>query len=154
MDRQDRRDIDSAARFGASRVIIYVVVFLAVAGIIGAITWGIRVATSDVKGAGDATVKINSGANRIAAQEDFEKLYQQIQVYDKNLDQAAKDKAEHSGDSWYAENYSGLVMTCNNAVGQYNADARSISRAKWMSEALPYEIDQNDPRFDCKETAQ
>lgn len=153
MDRRDKREIDSYARFGASRVIIYIAVFVAVAGILAAITWGIKVATSEVKGAGDATVKINSGDNRIAAQETFEKLYAQIQAYDKNLDQAAADKAAHAGDAWYAENYSGLVMQCNNAVFQYNADARSVSRAKWLSEDLPYEIDQKDPRFDCKENS-
>ena len=153
MERQDRKDFDSASRFLGSRFLLWVIVFLVVGAIIGGVTWGVRVATSDVKGAGDATVKVNSGENRIASQEEFEKLYAKIQAYDKNLDQAAKDKAEHAGDSWYAENYSGLVMQCNNAVAQYNADARSISRAKWRSEVLPFEIDQTDTRFDCKETA-
>lgn len=153
MDRRDRKEIDSYTRFGVSRVVLYLFVFVAVAGVIAAVTWGVRVATSDVKGAGDAAIKINSGANRIAAQEAFEALYAQIQAYDKNLDQAATDKAAYPNDPFWAANYSGLVKTCNDAVLQYNADARKVSREKWLTDDLPYEIDQNDPRFDCKETA-
>ena len=151
MDRRDKREIDSVARFGASRIILYFVVFLVVGAILTGIGWGIKVAISDAKGAGDATVKINSGDNRLASQEAFEALYAQIQAYDKNLDQAAADKAEHPGDDFFATNYSGLVKTCNDAVQQYNADARKVSRAKWLTDDLPFEIDQTDTRFDCKE---
>lgn len=122
-------------------------------GLIGVGVWAFKVVTSDVKGAGDATRITNDGKNRIAAQETFEALYAQIQAYDRQLDQAAKDKAEHPGDPFFATNYSGLVKTCQDAVGQYNADARKVSRAKWLSEDLPFEIDQTDVRFDCKETA-
>jgi hypothetical protein len=129
--------------------IVGVVVFF---GLIGVGIWGFKVATSGIKGEGDQTRIVNDGRNRVGAQESFEALYQQIQAYDRNLDQAAKDKAEHPGDSFYATNYSGLVKQCNDAVGQYNADARKVSRAKWLSKDLPYEIDQNDVRFDCLET--
>lgn len=121
-------------------------------GLIGVGIWGFRVATSEVKGAGDKAIIVNDGKNQIASQELFEALYQQIQVYDRNLDQAAADKAEHPNDTFFATNYSGLVKTCNDAVGQYNADAKKVSRAKWMSEDLPYQIDQTNPLFDCKET--
>lgn len=152
MDRNDRRELDSVGRYGVSRAIAVIVIFVVVAVVLTGIGWGIKVATSDVKGAGDATVKINSGENRIAAQEAFEELYAKIQSYDKNLDQAAADKAEHPGDDFFATNYSGLVKTCNDAVQQYNADARKVSRAKWLTDDLPYEIDQTDTRFDCKET--
>jgi hypothetical protein len=153
VDRQDRRDADSAIGFGASRTILLVVLALIVTGIIGGVWWGVKVATSDAKGAGDAQIKINSGDNRINAQETFEQLYQQIQAYDRNLDQAAADKAEHPGDSFYATNYSGLVKTCNDAVFQYNAEARKVSRAKWRDPALPFEIDTANLLTDCKETA-
>jgi len=152
VDRQDRRDADSVIGFGASRTILLVVLALVVTGIIGGIWWGVKVATSDAKGAGDAQIKINSGDNRIASQEAFEALYAQIQAYDRNLDQAAADKAEHSGDDFYATNYSGLVKTCNDAISQYNADARKVSRAKWLTKDLPYEIDTANPLTDCKET--
>jgi hypothetical protein len=138
---------------GASwRVGVWILAAVAVVGVIGAVIWGVRVATSEVKGAGDKAIIVNDGKNQIASQEQFEALFQQIQVYDRNLDQAAKDKAEHPGDAFFATNYSGLVKQCNDAVGQYNADARKVSRAKWMSEDLPFEIDQTNPLFDCKET--
>lgn len=135
-------------RFG-----IWLASIVVIIGLIGGGVWAFRVVTSEAKGAGDAALEINSGKNRIAAQETFEALYQQILAYDRNLDQAAKDKAEHPGNSFFATNYSGLVKTCNDAVGQYNADARKVSRAKWLTDDLPYEIDTNDTATDCKESA-
>lgn len=149
----DIREINAGARSAGWRVAIWIGCAAAALGILGAVGWGVKVATSDVKGAGDQTRITNDGRNRIAAQESFEALYQQIQAYDRNLDQAAKDKAEHPGDAFYATNYSGLVKSCNDAVGQYNADARKVTRAKWLSAVLPYEIDQTNPLFDCKESA-
>lgn len=115
--------------------------------------WAFRVGTSEVKGAGDAEIQINSGKNRIAAQEVFEAMYAQIQVYDRNLDQAAADKAANPSDAIIAQNYSGLVMICNDAVGQYNAEARKVGSAKWLTNDLPFEIDQTNPLFDCKESS-
>lgn len=144
---------DRVARAGGARLAIWTVVAVVFVGLIGVGIWGFKVATSEVKGAGDQTRITNDGRNRIAAQESFEALYQQIQAYDRNLDQAAKDKAEHPGDAFYATNYSGLVKTCNDAIGQYNADARKVTRAKWLTPDLPYEIDATNPSTDCKETA-
>lgn len=141
------------ARGFSWRAAIWVLAAVLFFGAIGGGIWWFKVATSDVKGAGDATLQINSGKNRIAAQETFEALFAQIQAYDRNLDQAAKDKADHPGDPFFATNYSGLVKTCNDAVAQYNADARKVSRAKWLTDDLPYEIDLNNPSTDCKETA-
>lgn len=150
--REEWREVDSVSRSAGWRIGVWILVFVLFGGILTGGIWWFKVATSEVKGAGDATRQINSGKNRIAAQETFEALYQQIQTYDRNLDQAAKDKAEHPGDSFYATNYSGLVKQCNDAVGQYNADARKVSRAKWLTEDLPFEIDLNNPLTDCHET--
>jgi hypothetical protein len=143
---------DRVARSAGWRLALWVLAAVLFVGLVSGGIWAFKVATSDVKGSGDAQRKVNSGDNRIAAQESFEALYQQIQAYDRNLDQAAKDKTEHPGDGFYATNYSGLVKTCNDAVGQYNADARKVSRAKWLSTDLPFEIDGSDPKTDCKET--
>lgn len=140
-------------RGGSWRVALWIVGIVLFFGALSVGIWYFKVATSGVKGAGDQTRIVNDGQNRIAAQEAFEALYAQIKAYDRNLDQAAKDKAEHPGDPFYATNYSGLVKTCNDAVAQYNADARKVTRAKWISPDLPYEIDLNDPATDCKETA-
>lgn len=151
MDRRDWKEVDSVSRSAGWRIGVWVLVAVLFGGVLAAGIWWFKVATSEVRGAGDATQRINDGKNRIASQEAFEALYQQILAYDRNLDQAAEDKAEHPGDTFYATNYSGLVKQCNDAVGQYNADARKVSRAKWLSPDLPYEIDQTDVRFDCKE---
>lgn len=152
MDRNEWKKVDSVSRSAGWRIGVWTIAVVLFAGLVGGGIWAFKVATSDIRGQGDATQKINSGANRIAAQETFEALFQQIQTYDRNLDQAAKDKAEHPGDPFYATNYSGLVKQCNDAVGQYNADARKVSRAKWLTEDLPFEIDLNNPLTDCKES--
>ncbi len=152
MDRNELREFDRASRSVGARVAIWTIVGVLFFGALGAGIWMFKVATSEVKGEGDKTRIVNDGKNQIAAQEAFEALFQQIQAYDRNLDQAAADKAEHPGDAFFATNYSGLVKQCNDAVGQYNADANKVSRAKWMSEDLPFQIDQTNPLFDCKET--
>ncbi len=146
------RDANAGARSAGWRAAIWIAAAVVFFGAIGVGIWWFKVATSEVKGAGDQTRIVNDGRNRIAAQEAFEQLYAQIQAYDRNLDQAAKDKTEHPGDAFYTTNYSGLVKTCNDAVGQYNADARKVSREKWIAPDLPYEIDLNDPKTDCKES--
>jgi hypothetical protein len=151
MRKDEWKEFDSTSRSAGWRIGVWVIAAVLFIGLIGGGIWVFKVVTSDVRGAGDATQRINDGKNRIASQESFEALYQQIMTYDRNLDQAAKDKADHPGDAILATNYSGLVKQCNDAVGQYNADARKISRAKWLSPLLPYEIDQTDVRFDCKE---
>lgn len=150
--RQDVRDANYVGRRAGGSVAIWVAAIIAVVAVIGIGGWVFKVATSDVKGKGDATVQINSGKNRIAAQESFEALFNQIKAYDKNLDQAAADKKEHPGDSFYATNYSGLVKQCNDAVAQYNGDANKVSRAKWLTDDLPFQIDDNNPLTDCKES--
>lgn len=146
-------EYDKAALSAGWRAVLVTVAVLVVCGGLGWAGWAIKVATSDVKGAGDAQVKINSGANRIQSQELFEELYTKIQEYDKNLDIAAVT-LKKTPNSFNQTNYDGLKMACNEAVTQYNAEARKISRGKWLSADLPYEIDATDARFDCKESAQ
>jgi hypothetical protein len=130
--------------------VIGIVVFFA---LLSAGIWALKVATSDVRGAGDQTQKVNSANNRIFAQEHFFTLYNNVLAYDQQLDQAAADKAEHPGDTYFAINYSGLVKTCIDARNQYNADANKVTQAKWRDPQLPYQIDPLDPKTDCHETA-
>jgi hypothetical protein len=154
-NREPWYDSDNPSRVvrGTSwRAGVWIICAVLFAAAISAGIWVVKVATSETRGAGDAAVQVNSGTNRIAAQETFEALYQQIQTYDRQLDQAAQDKADHPGDTFFATNYSGLVKTCQDAIGQYNAAARQVSRAKWLTADLPYEINTNDSLFNCKET--
>lgn len=138
-------------RGGTWRAGLWLLVVVAILGVIGGVVWAVKVALAPVKGAGDVYRKQQDANNRIFAQEHFQQLYNQIVAYDRQLDQAAADKAEHKGSDFYATNYSGLVKICLDAVGQYDADANKITQAQWRDTTLPYQIDTTDPATDCKE---
>ena len=131
---------------------IWVISAVVVVSLILGVSWAVRVATSDIRGAGDATIEINSGDNRIQSQELFEAMYAKVLEYDRNLDVAAATLAK-TPSSFNQTNYDGLVMICNAAVEQYNVETRKVGSAKWRSSDLPYEIDTTAPESDCKETA-
>lgn len=118
-----------------------------------ALLWALGVFTSDVRGAGDAHKQNQSGTNRVVKQEMFEQKYQDIQNADKRIDTFAAAKAE---DPTYTNkvNYTGAINVCNQLVADYNAEARKQTSADWKAADLPSVIDQNDPKFDCKESAQ
>lgn len=151
--RQDIRDANYAARRGGMSALAWIVVVVVVFAVIGGVIWGVSVAFSGVKGAGDVRKQTNSGTNRIGAQEHFEALYGQIKAYDQQLDQAAADKRDNPGDRFFATNYSGLVKQCIDARNQYNADANKVTQAQWRDSSLPYQIDSTAPETDCKEQA-
>ncbi len=130
---------------------IWAITAVVMVGLISGGIWAFKVATSDVKGAGDATIQINSGENRIQSQELFEDMYAKILEYDKSLDVAAA-AVKRSPSNYTQTNYDGLLMTCNAAVEQYNAETRKVGSTKWRSPDLPYEIDTTAPETDCKET--
>lgn len=148
---RDIADYNAVARMFSWRIALWIMGAVAFLGALGAAIWATRVATSDVKGAGDTAREVNSANNRIAAQEHFHALFNQIKAYDQQLNQAAADKASNPGDDFWATNYSGLVKTCIDARSAYNADASKVTRGKWRDPELPYEIDAADPVFDCKE---
>jgi len=129
--------------------IIGVVVFI---GLIGIGIWGFRVSTADIKGQGDAHMKINSADNRLFAQGNFNDLYQEVLASDRKLDQAAQDVNTHPGDQFYATNYTGLMNHCQDTVAMYNSAARKITEARFRDADLPYQIDGSNPVADCKPT--
>lgn len=113
--------------------------------------WVLGVFSSGVKGAGEAHKTNQSATNRIAKQEMFEQLYQDIQVADKRIDVMAAARAE---DPSYPNkvNYTAAVETCNTLVSNYDAEARKYTSQDWRDNALPSAIDQTDKKFDCKES--
>lgn len=131
----------------AARWVVFWVLLLA--ALVGGGFW-LKVALAPVKGAADVHVEVNSAKNRIAGQELSQQMYNNILKYDRNLDQALRDKTEHPGDDFYATNYSGVVKICNDAVADYNAAAAKIRTAPWWSPELPVEIDNSNPRTDCQ----
>jgi hypothetical protein len=150
--RQDVRDANYVARRTAPSALIWALAFIAVLALIGGGIWAVKVLTSDVKGAGDQTRITNDGRNRVNAQEWFASQYEQIRSTDRRIDQAAADKAKNPGGEFEKTNYTGLVNRCIEMVGNYNAEANKVSRGKWRSPDLPFQIDDTDPTTDCKET--
>lgn len=150
--RQDIRDANYAGRRTAPSLIAWILAAVALVILLVGGIWAIKVATSGPKGAGDQTRQVNSGTNRIGAQEQFESLFNEVKAYDQQLDQAAADKKANPGDRFFATNYSGLVKQCIDARNQYDAAANQVTKAKWRDPNLPYQIDATDPALDCKET--
>lgn len=151
---EDRRDIqygNAVARATGWRVGLWVIAVIAAVVLLSAGGWALKVALSGPKGAGDVKRQTNSSTNRIFAQQHFQDLYNEIQAYDQQLDQAAADKAANPGDRYFAVNYSGLVKQCIDARAQYNADANKVTQAQWRDADLPQQVDASAPQTDCKE---
>lgn len=131
-------------------ITLAVVFILALAGGI----WAIKVATSDVKGQGDAARTKNSGTNRIAAQAWFEDTYAGIKAADERVDVMAEARKADPKDVVAATNYTGAVNYCIQLRADYNAEARKYTAEQFRSADLPAQIDSTDPSFDCKETGE
>lgn len=132
-------------------IVCAVVFVLALSGGI----WWLKVATSGVKGAGDQTRIVNDGRNRVNAQEWFHGQYAQILAADRNLDEAAANLKANLGkpdEAFWRTNYSGLKNRCAEMVANYNAEAQKVTREQWRDPSLPAQVDDTDPRTDCKET--
>lgn len=151
--RSDIRQGNAVARSVGWRAALWVLAIVLGAGALSGGVWAFKVATSDVKGAGDATRITNDGRNRVNAQEWFHDQYGQILTADRNLDQAAADLNAHPNDDFYRTNYTGLKNRCVEMVQKYNAEAGKVSRGKWLDPALPSQIDDSDPKTDCRETS-
>lgn len=141
---------DRVAAGAASRVGLWVVVAVLFFGLLGIGGWAFKVATSDVKGQGDAVVQKNSAQNRIAAQARFESLYADIKATDRKLDIYADAVKAQPGDKTARTNLDGTRAYCEAVVGDYNAEARKYLAADFKAIDLPSEIDVNDPTTDCK----
>jgi len=143
--REARRDVNRGGRFGLG----WVFVILAVIAILGIAVWGFNVATSSIKGQGDAVIQKNSADNWIKAQAFFEEKYQDITVSDKQIGVATAALAAKPEDRTLQTNLTGITNHCLSAVGEYNAEARKFLSEDFRSADLPSEIDQYDTATDC-----
>lgn len=123
-----------------------------VVAIIGIGVWGFRVATSDVKGEGDATIQKNSAPNRVQARQEFQNIYEDIQGADQRIDVMAEAYAA-SKTTVNQTNLTGAKTYCISRVREYNALSKKYLSADFRPEGLPAAIDSLDPAFDCKESA-
>jgi len=145
-------EYDRASLSVGWRIAAWITGIIVFAALLGGAILLVKALISEQKGALDAEIQINKGTNQIQSQELFQDLHAKILEYDANLDVAAA-AVKRDPSSFNQTNYDGLVMQCNSAVQQYNAETAKISRGKWLSPDLPFTIDQTDPRYDCKETS-
>jgi hypothetical protein len=148
----DNPDPDKVMASGLARS---TVIILWVVGIVAAIaigTWFFRVQSSGVKGEGDSTIQKNSAPNRVAARQEYQNIFEDIQGADERIDvMAAAYKADPT--SVNLTNLTGSKTYCISRVRDYNALAKKYLSADFRPESLPTEIDRTNPAFDCKETA-
>jgi len=147
--RQDVRDANYAGRRAGLSVLAWLGAAVAVLLVLGGVVWGIKVAVSDAKGAGDQARITNDGRNRTNAQEWFAGQYEQIKSTDRRIGVAWAELQAKPGDEFATTNYRGLVNRCMEMVGAYNAEATKVSRGRWRDPALPFQIDESDPTTNC-----
>lgn len=150
---QDRREIRSDSNFLGGQAVKWIIISVLVVLIIATLLWGLGVATSGVKGQGDAQRQKNSAANWTKQQAEFERMYASIKAQDKNITIAHAEAKANPNDQTKQINYSGLVRNCNDTVGNYNAMARSYLAEQFRAADLPAQIDDTDPATDCKENS-
>lgn len=138
------------ARGGGWRLGVIIVAVVAFVLVVSAAVWGIRVATSDVQGRGDAVRAKNDGQNRVLASERFEDTYQEILAADRRIDTLADAAAADPGSQVAATNLTGAITYCQGVVGDYNADARKYTSAEFRAADLPAQIDNVAADTDCE----
>lgn len=134
---------------GISAGWILVLVLLLVGGVTSALMWGIGVATSGVKGQGDAIKINNSAENWTKKQAFFEDKYQAVKVADQKIALFAQVVAKNPKDRTAQDNLTGITSQCMNYVAEYNAESRKFLSQDWKSVDLPIELG-NLPSTDCK----
>lgn len=148
MERSEWREFDRESRRAGTRLGGWIIVAIIFAVIVGGGLWMFKVAVSDTKGRGDATIIKNSAPNRIAAQEAYVSALNEVERADKNLDVLAASK----GDSPAAKTrYVGAVSYCQSVVADYNKLGEKYRSADFRPEGYPLTIDEADPATDCKE---
>lgn len=123
-----------------------------IASVLGVAAWGIKVATSGVRGQGDAEQQKNSASNWTAAQARFRQLHEDIFATDRKLDVLAAQAKADPADKVAQTTYAGTVSYCLGLVGTYNAEAKTYLSQDFRDADLPERIDNSDPTTDCKET--
>jgi hypothetical protein len=148
--RDEMREASAVARGASWRIYIAIIAAIVAVGAISVGIWYFKVATSDAKGAGDATREINSVANRLQAQAEYTRLYNGILAADRNLDVLAA-AVDRDPTQINQTNLVGAQNICQTAVGDYNALATNALKAKWRPVELPQQVGF-DPATDCQPT--
>lgn len=140
LDKDDRREVRSGAWYALKWVLAIIIVSL----LIGWALWALGVFTSDVRGRGEAIKTKNSSTNRIAAQERFEDRYADIEAAGQRVDTLTAGAKANPKDYTLQVQATGAVTYCQQAVADYNADARKYTAAQFRASDLPSRIDASD----------
>lgn len=139
---------EAAKGIGAGWLVLIVILILG--GLISAGIWALGVATSGIKGQGDAVKTNNSAENWTAKQAFFEDKYEAIKAADQKIGLYAKAAAADPKDKTAATNLQGITSQCINYVAEYNAESRKFLSQDWKSVDLPTEIGNTISATDCK----
>lgn len=138
-----------AAKGLGGGAIAFIIIGL-VALIIGGLFWGIGVATSGLKGQGDAVKINNSAENWTKNQAYFHKQFEAVKAADQKIatfktlvDADPKDKTALT-------NYTSTISQCQNYVAEYNAKSADVLARDWKDPELPLTINTLNSATDCK----
>ena len=164
----DSEDPERFARgagwFGLKWSTLFVIAVLVIGAVISAGAFALNVATSDVRGRGDAVVQKNSGLNRTQAQAQFRATIESIRSLDMRLGDAKvqlddfnKSHPSVGNGTPYdptAEQQANLMRTltglqqqCRIAVADYNAMSSTYTLRDFRDADLPFKIESTDPAF-------
>lgn len=143
---QYRRDL-ADANYAGRRAFPSVLIWLAVFAAIGVATWYFKVATSGLKGEGDAARQNNSAANRLQAQAKYASLYEGIRAADRNITTLAALAASEPT-VVNKTNLVGAQNVCQQSVADYNAMAVNQLTRGWIPAELPARVG-DDANTDC-----
>lgn len=135
-------------RNGEPRVGLIAIAAVLFVSLVSVGVWGFRVATSDIKGKGDAIINKNNGVNRVIKQEMFEQMYAGIKADDDKI-QTSLDAYRRNKSYTNEVNLNGVIQHCQQAVQDYNAEARKYSSEDFRAVDLPAQISDFDAATDC-----
>lgn len=145
--RDARRDMNRGGRFGILWLVIVIIVIAAISIAI----WASRVGTSDIKGQGDVTIQKNSAENRIAAETEFQDLFNEAEATERKADDAYEVMCSDPDNAHRATEYIGLKQHYENVVARYNAKADSPLSRDFLPSNLPERYNAVDFESTCEE---
>lgn len=106
---------------------------------LGAVGWGLKVALSPVRGAGDVIIEQNKAGTRIGSQEELQERYRGIEAICQQIPILRK-ALEKDPDNFVAQtNLVAAESAYVSRIAEYNAMTRKVTAEKWVGD-LPQTI--------------